>query len=152
MQPSDHITGIGDCYAFLGFALVPSLPLLFLFLSFLCLALKTPSLFCLILSLWSLYSCPFITVLRGEPCMCALACHRVAFCVASPLRPSGWPTGFQELSCLHPLTPSPCRSNEILMHILQSDFDVGSENSNSDLHMCPASSFTHQAISQPIPF
>ena len=109
--------------------------------------LKTPSLFCLALSLWHLYSSPFITVFRGEPCMCALACHNVTFwllllCVYQV----SWPVDFQELSCLH--IPSLRRSNGKLMDVLQSDFDVGSENSNSDLHTCPASSSTHQAISQ----
>lgn len=134
MQPSDHITGTGDCHPFLGLALVPFIPLFFLFLSFLCLN----SLCCLALSLWPLYSCPFITVFRGV-CVPLPATGLLCCCFSSvSIRLAG-----PQASRSSPISlPSPRRSNEILMHTLQSDFDVCSENSNSDLHPCPPSSFT----------
>lgn len=86
---SDHTTGIGDCHAFLGFALVPFLPLFFLFLSFLCLDSQDPfsflsSSFIMASLFQSIYHCLQRRALHVCPCLSQ--CHLL---VASPLCLSG---------------------------------------------------------------
>lgn len=62
-----------------------------------------------------------------------------------------WPMCFQQFSWNCSTTHLLIGALGLLMHGSQSEFPVGAEDLNSDLHACTANAFTHWAISQGIP-